>query len=159
MSQFQYSPAGTLSTPGSLLATCLLYQINALSGAMFLLMSLLLLQLWFRKRLLASIAFLAIFTVGTTWTRVVNPVVDWLAAALTIGLTLWMLVRWGFLATVVAHLCIHLLEALPLTTDLSVWYASHGLLGAGIVAAIALFGFYTSKASAPLVFEPLSKKT
>ncbi len=158
MSVFQPSPPWTLSTPGSLLATCLVFQINALYRAMFALMSLVLLQLLFRKRLLVSIAFVAIFTVANLFAGVANPVVDWLAAALMGGLALWMLVQWGFLATVVSVICFDLLS-FPLTSDLSVWYASHGLVGAGIVAAIALFGFYTSKAAAPLVFEPLSAKS
>ncbi|HWI57921.1 MAG TPA: hypothetical protein VNZ22_11890, partial [Bacillota bacterium] len=150
MSQFLYAHAWTLSTPGSLLATCLAFQLGGLHTAMLMLMALVLLQLLFRKRLLAAIAFVALFTAATMWTGVVNPVVDWLAQALTIGLALWMLVQWGVLAAVVAFFCSHLLERIPLTSNLSVWYASHGLIGTGLVVAIALFGFYTSR-PAPVV--------
>jgi hypothetical protein len=57
------------------------------------------------------------------------------------GLGLWMLVEWGFLATVVSVMCFDLLS-FPLTSDLSVWYTSHGLMGAGMVTAIAWFGSF-----------------
>jgi serine/threonine-protein kinase len=156
MHQLQISYPWALSTPGSLVANCLLYQISALNNAMFALLSLVLLQLLFRKRWLGAIGFVVIFTGANLWSGVANPVVDWLAAALLTGLGLWLLVQWGFLATVVAILCADLVMTLPLTSDLSIWYASHGLIGAGIVAAIALFGFYTSRPARRVVFESFS---
>jgi Protein kinase domain len=155
MHNMQFSYPWAVSTPGSLLANCLLFQIGAITNAMFALLSLVLLQLLFRKRWLGAIGFLVIFTAANWWTGAANPVVDWVAAALLTCLSLWLLVQWGFLAIVVAALCSGLLT-FPLTSNVSVWYASHGLIGAGIVAAIALFGFYTSRPAPLPVFEPLS---
>jgi len=139
--QFQSSPSWTLAGPGSLLADIFFKQLQAVFFALFYLMSLLLLRFVSRKMLLASVVFIALFSLM----RVHRDVpIDWLGSALWMGLSLWVLIEWGFLACTVSLLCFSLLT-FPLTTNLLVWYASHGLAGIGMVVVIACFGFYTSK--------------
>jgi hypothetical protein len=110
---------------------------------MFFLMSLLLLRFLFRKTLLASIVFLALFTPVYVLAGGPPSMIDWLAGALAMGLIFWALVQWGFLASAVSLLCANLLT-FPLTTHWSAWYAPHGLAALALVGLIALLGFFNS---------------
>ena len=143
MRQFQTSPSWTLSGLGSLFADILYKQIDAVFFAMFFLMCLLLLLFVFRKMLLASIVFLALFTALTVLAGGPPSAVDWAFGALGMGLIYWTLVQWGFLACAISLLCSNLLT-FPLTTHWSAWYAPHGLAGLTLVGIIAMLGFLNS---------------
>jgi serine/threonine-protein kinase len=143
MHRFQTSPAWSLDGAGSWFADCLFKQIDAVFFAMFFLMSLLLLRFLFRKTLLASIVFLALFTPVYVLAGGPPSMIDWLAGALAMGLIFWALVQWGFLASAVSLLCANLLT-FPLTTHWSAWYAPHGLAALALVGLIALLGFFNS---------------
>ena len=110
---------------------------------MFFLMCLLLLLLVFRKMLVASIVFLALFTTLSVLGAGPPSAMDWVFGAVGMGLIYWTLVQWGFLAAAVALLCSTLLT-FPLTTHWSAWYAPHGLAGLALVGLIALLGFFNS---------------
>ena len=142
--QFQGSPSWTLDGLGKLVADILYKQIDAVFFALFFLMCLLLLRLLFRKTFLASIAYVALFTPLYVLTAGPPSTIDWLAAALGVGLMLWTLVQWGFLAFAVSVLCVNLLT-FPLTTHWSAWYAPHGLTALALVGTIALVGFFNSR--------------
>jgi ABC-type nickel/cobalt efflux system permease component RcnA len=60
-----------------------------------------------------------------------------------------VLVRLGLLAMIVALLFEHLLRALPLTLDLSTWYAGMSLVYVLIVLGLGLWGFWTALAGQP----------
>jgi hypothetical protein len=143
MRQFQTSPSWTLAGLGGLFADILYKQIDAVFFAMFFLMCLLLLLLVFRKMLVASIVFLALFTTLSVLGAGPPSAMDWVFGAVGMGLIYWTLVQWGFLAAAVALLCSNLLT-FPLTTHWSAWYAPHGLAGLALVGLIALLGFFNS---------------
>jgi serine/threonine-protein kinase len=144
MQHFQSSPTWTLAGPGSLSADVFLKQLEAVFLALFYLMSLLLLRFVSRRMVVVSVVFIALFTTLRVARGMPVSLSDWLASALWMGISLWALIQWGFLASVISLLCYSLLT-FPLTTNLSAWYASHGLAGIGTVIAIACLGFYTSK--------------
>jgi serine/threonine-protein kinase len=52
-----------------------------------------------------------------------------------------VLLRFGFLALILTHICAHLLMAIPRTLDFSLWYAGIGAAPLAIVALIAAWGF------------------
>jgi len=69
---------------------------------------------------------------------------DRAVGAVSIGLFLVVLLRFGLLAAVIAVFTTSFLGMLPLTADLSLWYAPVSLLGVGAALTLALFGFFTS---------------
>jgi hypothetical protein len=143
MHRYQTSPTWALAGAGSWFADCLFKQLDAVFFAMFFLMCLLLLRFLLRKMVPVSIAFVVLFTPLYVLTTGSPSMIDWLADALRVGLMLWTLVQWGFLASAVSLLCVNLLT-FPLTTYWSAWYAPHGLAALALVGVIALFGFSSS---------------
>jgi serine/threonine-protein kinase len=60
------------------------------------------------------------------------------------GAALFALARFGLLAFAGTLLCDLILSGVPLTTDLSAWYAWQGVLGALVVIGLAGYGFVTA---------------
>ena len=52
--------------------------------------------------------------------------------------------RFGLLATVASGFAWNVLALAPLTTDLSAWYASQGMVVALVVVGLAVYGFFVS---------------
>jgi hypothetical protein len=75
---------------------------------------------------------------------------NWVAWAGFLALVLWNIHRFGLLSFACLYFASNALACLPLTTDFSAWYASYGLVGVGLIAALAVFGFYTSRGNRPL---------
>jgi serine/threonine-protein kinase len=76
----------------------------------------------------------------------------WLMGVLTalrLGLGTFVLLRFGLLAFVVAAFYFYLLTDLPLTTDVTVWYAGNGLLVLATLAALAVHGFVRAVGERP----------
>jgi hypothetical protein len=63
---------------------------------------------------------------------------------------MFLLIRFGLLALVANFVLWYLLSNFPLTTQGSAWYTGISLLGFLVMAAIALFGFYTSLGGRPV---------
>ncbi len=70
--------------------------------------------------------------------------------ALGMGIILFVLLRFGPLATAAGVLCFHLLLDYPITTQLSAWYAGIGITGLALLLALALYAFHTSLGGQPL---------
>jgi serine/threonine protein kinase len=67
------------------------------------------------------------------------------------GVTVFLLIRLGLLALVACFVFQYcLLENFPLTTQGSAWYAGISLAGIVLMAAMALYGFYTSLGGRPV---------
>ncbi len=77
------------------------------------------------------------------------------SAALITALWLAVLLRIGVLASVVSLYFFFLLLLLPLTLDLSAWYAGPTRIAFGLFAALLLYGFHTSLGDKPLFGAPL----
>ena len=96
-------------------------------------------RLVLRRQWLATAAFVVILTVV-----VAGGIHSWIV--LSIGLAFasffaFVLLRFGFLALIVANICAHLTMAIPRTFDFARWYAPIGAAPLGIVAIIAIYGF------------------
>jgi serine/threonine-protein kinase len=88
---------------------------------------------------LAAAAVLVILVGGR------NLAVGGLSAAvfsvLTISLYLWVMIRFGILPFTLVILVTTIVGATPLTSDLSAWYASKGLIVVAVVLALAVWSF------------------
>jgi hypothetical protein len=71
-------------------------------------------------------------------------------AALSAFLVVFVLYRYGLLATAAAFFFAHLWVFYPMTTELTAWYATDFLMALTICVALVIFGFYTSLAGQPL---------
>jgi hypothetical protein len=112
---------------------------------LFLLLLRLLTRRWWAAGMLYVLAWSAstLLEAGET-----SPSWVWLFAALNQLLLLGLLLRFGALAIIVASFVIYTLW-FPMTLDLSAWYADGGLCALGAVAALAVFGFVTSRGRPP----------
>ena len=75
-----------------------------------------------------------------------HPVLHAVENMLVFGTALLLLVRFGLLALLVALCVNNVLEAYPLTGHFSEWYAQPTIVVFAMIAALAIFGFYTSTA-------------
>jgi hypothetical protein len=96
-------------------------------------------RLVLRRQWLATGAFVIILAIV-----IAGGVHSWIA--LPIGLAFacffaFVLLRFGFLALIVANICAHLTMAIPRTFDFSLWYAPIGAAPLIIVAIIAVYGY------------------
>jgi serine/threonine-protein kinase len=80
-----------------------------------------------------------------------TTVLGWVTSAAVWGLLIFVIVRLGILAAVISFVYANLLLALPLTTDLSSWYANRAWFGLAVLAAVTAYGFYLSLAGRPLL--------
>ena len=110
-----------------------------------LLFVLLLLRVMLRKQWAAAIAWVLLFTVlGSS-----DPG-GWLSALIFSGLAVFVMTRFGLLALVANHVVFNILQHFPVTSQGSAWYAGIGLTGILLIAAVALYGFYTSLGGRPV---------
>jgi serine/threonine-protein kinase len=63
---------------------------------------------------------------------------------LYVGLSVFALARFGLLAMAASLLCSEMLSLVPLTADLSAWYAYQGVVAALLVAGLAGYAFLTA---------------
>jgi hypothetical protein len=109
-----------------------------------------LLRALLRKEWAAAIAWVLLFTVfNPAAANQFAPVV--LAVALiNASLNAFLLIRFGLLVLVAAEVFNNILGSFPLTTQMSSWYASLSLAGILLLAAMALYAFYTSLGGRPV---------
>jgi serine/threonine-protein kinase len=111
----------------------------------FNLLFLVLLRVLTRNAWLAGGLYVLLWTGGTlVEAGATSPSWLWLFVALNQLLFLGLLLRFGALAIITASFVIYTLW-FPMTLDLSAWYTSGGLCALGAVAALAVFGFVTSR--------------
>jgi hypothetical protein len=106
-----------------------------------------LLRALLRKEWAAAVAFVLLFTVlfspGFDPVFLLTSLIFWVLAV-------FLLIRFGLLAFVVQGFFFNLLVQYPLTTHGSAWYAGISLAAILLMAAMALYGFYTSLGSRPV---------
>jgi len=108
-----------------------------------------LLRVLLRKQWAAAGAFVLIFVAAQALGSEA-PVVFAVRGVIIHGLAVFLLIRFGVLAIMAYLLFGVFLGNFPLTTDMSAWYASIGLAGMLLMAAMAFYGFYTSLGGRPL---------
>jgi hypothetical protein len=107
---------------------------------------LVLLRALLRREWTAVAFFLVIFALG-----VANRVPVYAITSLVwAGLAVFLLTRFGLLAGLANGVMYYLMHDFPLTTDGSAWYAGISLTGILLIAAITLYGFYTSLGGRPV---------
>jgi hypothetical protein len=77
--------------------------------------------------------------------------INFVAAGLLYVSFLFILKRFGLLVLVVGLVVQNVLHVFPTTTHLSQWYAAPALVGLIAIAALAFYGFQTTRAGKPLV--------
>jgi hypothetical protein len=73
-----------------------------------------------------------------------------ISEALSWGVCLLDLIRFGLLATVVGILFNVILVWFPITTQLSAWYSGIGLTGLVLLLGLTAYAFYTSLGGRPI---------
>ena len=68
----------------------------------------------------------------------------WVAGTAVFGLWAYILIRWGLISAFVAWFSLLLLIRFPITADIDAWYWASSLFALGAVAALGVYGFYTS---------------
>jgi serine/threonine-protein kinase len=84
-----------------------------------------------------------------------HPALELAVVICGISLIFGVLLRYGLLALTVTFYTFMIMEALPLTTDMSRPYASSSALVMLAIAAVAAYGFYASRGDEPLFGRPL----
>jgi serine/threonine-protein kinase len=137
-------PAVFTNVPGtvSVLLTSVLYAM----GEFFLLFMLLVVL---RREWLAAAAWVLI---GTTFNvlQTEHLVLDVVFQGLATAVLLVLLLRFGFLTLAVSYVFGLTLMYVPLTADLSAWYAGTGLVYALLLVGLAVYGFVLSLGGRPL---------
>jgi serine/threonine-protein kinase len=140
----------TLAGLNGAVAEWLFAQIKAIGDMFWLLVLLVALRMAVRRVIYVFLLFLALVP---TLLVLVDPepsLAQWATGIAQATILFWVLVRLGCLAAGIAWGLSGFLFCLPLTTDFSAWYAGYGLAGVGLIAALAVFGFYTSHGNRPL---------
>jgi hypothetical protein len=97
-----------------------------------------------QRRWLAAVIFVLVMTL------VLMPSYGRPSLMTTARMVIWhallafTLIRFGVLATVASLYTAFMIEALPLTTNWSAWYAPAAVFGIAILVALALYGFVTT---------------
>jgi serine/threonine-protein kinase len=110
----------------------------------------LLLRIVLRKVWLAAAAMIVLIGFMNGAPGADNPVIAWIQVALMTLLVLFVLLRYGLVATTVGFYLDRTLDQVALTGDFSVWYAPFFLIPAFAALALLVYGFYISLAGQPL---------
>ena len=102
-----------------------------------------------RKEWAAAVAWVLLFTVLATPGGQFDPVA-FVGALIFFGLAVFVMIRFGLLALVTNFMVYFVLGRFPLTTQASAWYSGIGLAGILLIAALALYAFYTSLGGRPV---------
>ena len=107
-----------------------------------------------RKPWLAALAFVALWTLiksyGEHHLFLIVP-----AWAIIYAIAAFVVLRFGFIALAVGIFTVDLLGSVPITTDFSSWYIGGSLFVFVLVAAMAVWGWYTALGGQKLVRENL----
>jgi serine/threonine-protein kinase len=110
---------------------------------------LVLLRALLRKEWAAAVAWVLLFSVFSTARSEFVPV-DLVGTLIFFALAVFCLIRFGLLTLVTNYVLYGVLQTFPLTTQGSAWYAGVSLAGIMLMAAIALYAFYTSLGGRPV---------
>ena len=123
---------------------------NSVQSALLFFFLIFVLRVILRKQWLAAAVFTLIFTLlkfaGSSY-----PMADVPAQLLIYGIAAVVVVRFGLIALAAGIFTANVLLNVPVTTNLSAWYAGNAALALLIVLAMAVWSFYTSLAGRPLL--------
>ena len=102
-----------------------------------------------KRNWLATIVFVAIFTVSKTLGSQ-YPIIEGVEAFVVYVIATQIVYRFGLVTLVCAIFTVDLLANVPFTADVSAWYFGTSLVALFSVVALAGWGFYTSLGDEPL---------
>ncbi len=143
-----------LSGTGWRAATFLSQWQDALFSAILILFLVLLLRVILRRQW-AAVGALLLLGIAINLLQSTNPKVDWVFLVLGWGTFLFVLIRFGLLASVAMFLFGNLSITLPLLHDFPAWYAQPFVVELLAIAALAAYGFVVSLAGRPIFREPI----
>lgn len=146
----------TLLGARHLVAVSLYYLPGSIIGALFFLLSLLLIRIVLRKWWFWAPAFV-LFGMFTYASYDVASLARWLMLAAFMTALLLLFTRLGLLAVIASFLAPFMLTSFPITADLDAWYWGSSLYALTVVAAIGVYGFYTSTTGRPLICDRLAR--
>jgi hypothetical protein len=79
-----------------------------------------------------------------------TTVLGWVASAAVWAILIFVIVRFGILATLIAFVYANTLLVLPLTLDFSAWYADRMWFGLAVLAIVTGTGVYLALAGRPV---------
>jgi hypothetical protein len=88
--------------------------------------------------------FVALFTAPLLGPSPTGNALTVFWSGLRVGLQVFALARFGLIAFAGLEISTGLLSLVPLTTDLSAWYASQGVLMAVIIVGLAVYAFFAA---------------
>lgn len=130
-------------------------QQNSVAAGLYFLLAMLLLRSLLRNQWLAGGLFVLIFAV--VFRPETLSYVYWFTAGIIFVSWVFLLTRYGLLTWIAAFVCFSLLVALPITADFAAWYWGSSLFALAAVAALGVYGFYTSLAGGGLVGDRLAQ--
>jgi serine/threonine protein kinase len=107
-----------------------------------------LIRLLLRKEWLAVVVTILLVSVPSLFGE--HAALNSISTAILFSIVLAVLIRFGLLSIVVALCVNNILEAFPLTSHLSAWYAEPTFFVFSIILGVTVFGFYTSTAGKKL---------
>jgi hypothetical protein len=107
-----------------------------------------LLRALLRNEWAAGVAWVLVVTALTAASSRFDPVAI-VGILIFSSLSVFVMLRFGLLALVANVVVFNILQNFPLTTQWSAWYSGIGLAGILLIAALALYGFYTSLGGRP----------
>jgi serine/threonine-protein kinase len=118
-------------------AVALYTLLLALYMGLLNLLLLVMFRLLVRMRWLAAVLFIVVAALNSLqWYN--ESWIQWFQAALVSGLLLLLLVQYGLVAATAGLWGINLLRFIPVTSDMTVWYASQTRYAVGLIAVIAV---------------------
>ena len=130
------------------IATVVFQAAASFSNALLVFFLFFILRLIFKRDWVATVLVGLLFCVPSIGAQ--NPLIDALFTAPFIVAYLWILRRFGLVALTVLYFVDQLADQMPLTTPLTAWYVEGGMVGVVVIVAVALYGFYVSRAGKPL---------
>jgi serine/threonine protein kinase len=131
--------------------------LGVVGGSLIDFLTLFLLRALLRKQWLAAVIWVAAWTIVRTLRGAPGPFPPLYLAvlyALIYSVLVFIMLRLGFFALVVAVFVLDSVAASFFTTDFSAWYGASSLAVVILIAALALWGFRLSLASRPLFRAP-----
>ncbi len=121
--------------------------VASIFGSLLLLLFFFLLRTAFRRTWLTAAIFVVVF-ISIGFGHV--GLFDWVSVPLSAALLVFVLMRFGLLALIVAFSVAGTLGNFPLTADLSTWYVGSSLFALASVLALTAYALYTALAGRPL---------
>jgi serine/threonine-protein kinase len=153
--RFGATPSVTVH-PGSLLgvmgtvAAFLTLIPNCVIQALVWFVLIFILRVVLRRDWLAAGAFVLIYMVLSALASSSSPALAALFTAVTTGLLVFTMLRFGLVALIASFFVLVLLQMFPITADFSIWYAGASVFAVLSVALVAVFAFRNSLAGRPL---------